>query len=226
MAVLMTRVRALKRPGLSVLGRLGITCSVALLMLATPLSPSHAADQAYSQAAKKCGPNSPGLAVTVGWRMQDENWLVMTPHVQVANCKRRIKYVRILLQSFNNGFLTERRTEGMGTYPSKYGNTSMTVHWPNYLPVKYEVGQSGRYVGVGFAPVRPEGDEKNVRKNQRPYELTSCTRRVDGLEVDTSGVTFTVNVWPLDGKRRIIKDIGAAALGPFTCLQPDVSTAP
>jgi len=176
-------------------------------------------------AAKPCPPGRPGLAARVGWRKQDVNWLVMTTHVQVANCKGRIKYVRILVESFNNGFLTQRKTDAFGTYPSKYRNKNMMVHWPNYLPTIYEAGQSGRYVGIGFADVFPDSAPRKAAINQRPWELSTCTRRVDGLEVDTSGVTFKVSVWPLDGKRRVIRDIGAAMLGPFTCLQPGISTA-
>ena len=206
-------------------------CAAVMTSMLVGAPQSLALQDGAQPAARSCKPGTPGLAATVGWRTQDENWLVMTPHVQVANCRGRIKYVRVLIESYNNGFLTERKTNAFGTYPSKYGNGNMMVHWPNYLPTVYEANQSGRYVGIGFADVFPDSAPADAsrasiaRINQRPYELTSCTRRVDGIEVDTSAVTFQVTVWPLDARRKIIRDIGSAILGPFTCLQPNVSTA-
>lgn len=187
-------------------------------------SPVQASEGAAVAAAAPCPPGRPGIAVQVGWRVQDVNWLVMVPHVQVANCRSRVHYVRIRLESFNNGFPVQWKTSAFGTYPKKYGNANMTVHWPNYLPVLYEAGQSGRYTGIGFADVYPDSDPGNAAANQRPYELATCTRRVDGLDIDTSAVTFTVSVWPLDKRHRPLPDVGGAVLGPFTCGQANVGT--
>jgi hypothetical protein len=206
--------------------RMTIALAVAVVAVTgLTVLPAQAAVDAVAPAASACPAGRPGLAVTVGWRQQDVNWLVMTPHVQVANCKGRIKAIRLRLESYNNGYLTQRATDLYGTYPSKYGNKNMMIHWPNYLPTVYEAGQSGRFVGIGFADVYPRSAPTNAAANQRPYELSTCSRRVDGLDIDTSGVTFKLFVWPVDAKHKVIPDVAGAVLGPFTCMQPNVSTA-
>lgn len=175
-------------------------------------------------APKQCAAGSPGLAVQVGWQKFTSTdfatpveWMAVTPHVQVANCDGQIKYVRIRLESYTGGKPVSWSTTAFPVYPKKYGDRSMMVHWPNYLPVEYESKTGGPFAGVSFARVRPADNPTNVTKNQRPYELASCSARVDGIPVDMSDVTFRVLVWPLDSKRKVIPDIAGAVVGPFGC---------
>lgn len=161
------------------------------------------------QAPRKCQAGAPSLAVRVGWKEVDTFYLNMQTHVQILNCRGRVKSVRIIVKSLRAGGTgkVEQDVTILGTQPSRYANKAMMVHLNQFLRVVDLEGDAGQGKGVVL-------DDKRSF-----YNLQSCTLMTDGRPIDTSDFSFLVRVEPLDGKRKVIPDVGAAVIGPFACGQ-------
>lgn len=197
-------------------GRRGmaLTMSGALLggaLVFAPQSVSAAPPPAVAPQAQ-CPTGAPGLAVKVSWQTVDTFFLAMDTHITVANCRSKIRYVRIVwnsLKSAGTG-LVEQDAEIRSTLPAKNGNRRYLINARKYLRALYTEAatNSGPIKGIAL-------DDKKSLNN-----LMNCQLLMDKTPINTADYSFTIRVEPLDSRLRVIPTVGAASLGPFACGQP------
>lgn len=160
----------------------------------------------------QCPAGAPGLAVKVGWQTVDTFFLAMDTYITVANCRSRIRYVRIVwnsLKSAGTG-LVEQDAEIRSTLPAKNGNRRYLITARKFLRALYTEAatNSGPIKGIAL-------DDKKSLNN-----LMNCQFLMDKTPINVSDYSFTIRVEPLDARLRVIPNVGAASLGPFACGQP------
>ena len=188
--------------------------TVLILVSALALFGSQAIEAQASQtipasittAPKQCPAGAPGLAANVSWQPRSNYKLVMANFVKVANCRNQIKAVRIKVEAY--------RTGGQGFVNSATiirQVSGKTIGYELLLRAIFEQGNSGPLRSFVFEREMPKKPELAMNV------LQSCTKARDGVAIDMTDFEFIVRVEPLGSNRKVIRDVGAAVLGPFPC---------